>query len=234
MPNTNSDNSQVGDINRRPPYPPPYPPPCPPPYPPYPPYPYPHDQLPIKKVVLTKKFNHVLYELAVRTNTESVFDKSYRYTLGEMLEDITNGLTTNLKATAKLSKSFNRLMKDCPEEFDTLKEIADYINVNGDPKSALMELIDNKVDKVEGKGLSTHDLTDILYDKLVNGYSKEQIDAIYQTCLDSDNALNIRINALENKTNVVVDEVEDIKDGDVWFKINSEYTPSDDDEIVDP
>ena len=179
----------------------------------------PKGPLPVQKVILTRKFHNTVYELAVRTNTDAVFDAKYKYTVTEMLEDITNAL-----------------MEGCPEEFNTLKEIADYINVNGDPKSELIELIDNKVDKIEGKGLSTHDLTDVLYDKLVNGYTKEELDEKFEIITDElgnikTNIIEVedRVQALEEKTNVEIGDApaETVKDNDIWFKLHSEYVPQD-------
>lgn len=201
--------------------------PCPPhphPHPhPHPPKPAPHD-LPTKNVILTKEFNKVLYSLAVRTTTDAVFDTKYKYTLTEMLCDISDALITNFERIAQVSEAFNKLMENCPEEFDTLKEIADYIRVDGDPKSALINLIDSKVDKEEGKGLSTHDLTDILYEKLTNDYTKEQIDEMYDQVVT-------RVVTLEKKNNVYmnIDDpsvVPDVLDKDVWFQYESSYAPN--------
>lgn len=196
----------------------------------------PKGPLPVQKVILTRKFHNTVYELAVRTNTDAVFDAKYKYTVTEMLEDITNALITNFQNIAKVSEAFNALMEGCPEEFNTLKEIADYINVNGDPKSELIELIDNKVDKIEGKGLSTHDLTDVLYDKLVNGYTKEELDEKFEIITDElgnikTNIIEVedRVQALEEKTNVEIGDApaETVKDNDIWFKLHSEYVPQD-------
>ena len=136
---------------------------CPCPCPPKPkPKPAPHD-LPTRNVVLTKEFNKVLYSLAVRTTTDAVFDTKYKYTLTEMLCDISDALITNFERIAQVSEAFNALIAECPEEFDTLKEIADYIRVDGDPKSALIELIDTKVDKEEGKNPSQYCIVVFLY-----------------------------------------------------------------------
>jgi hypothetical protein len=194
---------------------------CPCPCPPKPkPKPAPHD-LPTRNVVLTKEFNKVLYSLAVRTTTDAVFDTKYKYTLTEMLCDISDALITNFEKIAQVSEAFNALMADCPEEFDTLKEIADYININGDPKSALIELIDTKVDKEEGKGLSTHDLTDVLFEKLTNDYTREELDVLF-------NQVTTRIVTLERANNIQfsTEEPEGIKSKDIWFQSISEYRPN--------
>lgn len=53
----------------------------------------------------------------------------------------------------------NNLVNGAPEAMDTLKELADAIAANSSLMDALNAAIGNKVDKVEGKGLSTEDYT---------------------------------------------------------------------------
>lgn len=200
-------------------------PPCPP-CPPRPPQPAPK-VLPTKNVILTHKFKKTVYALAVRTTTDAVFDSKYKYTLTEMLCDITDALTSSFQKIATLSEGFNALMKDCPEEFNTLKEIADYINVNGDPKSELINLIDTKVDKVEGMGLSHNDFDDIMKAKLVNDYSREQIDEIFHEYAIMTEDLRERVAALEMDNNVHISENgTEIKNGDIWIRLKGAYAPN--------
>lgn len=45
------------------------------------------------------------------------------------------------------------LVNGAPEAMDTLKELADVIDANGDAMTALQSAIGNKVDKESGKGL---------------------------------------------------------------------------------
>lgn len=47
-----------------------------------------------------------------------------------------------------------------PEAYDTFKELADYIETHQTAADALTAAVGNKVDKVEGKGLSSNDFTD--------------------------------------------------------------------------
>ena len=53
----------------------------------------------------------------------------------------------------------NAMIKDAPEAMDTFKEISDYLATHETEYDALMAATSNKVDKVEGKGLSTNDYT---------------------------------------------------------------------------
>lgn len=194
-----------------------------PPVPPKPP-----KVLPTKNVVLTHKFNRAIYALAIRTTTDVVYDKNYKYTLTEMLCDITDALTSNFQKIAQVSEAFNHLMADCPEEFNTLKEIADYINVHGDPKSELIQIIDNKVDKEEGKGLSTNDFTDLLLAKLRDDYTKEQLDEIFTNQTEINNSIAARVLQLEEAPNIIVDDTEEgdnVPDNNIWMMLNGQYSP---------
>lgn len=53
----------------------------------------------------------------------------------------------------------NGLVNGAPEAMDTLKELADAIAENAGIMDALNSAIGNKVDKVDGKGLSSEDYT---------------------------------------------------------------------------
>jgi hypothetical protein len=180
----------------------------------------------VKKVILVKELDDVLYALAVRTCTDMVYDRKYKYTLTELLDDIQEALTHTSCRLTKLKERFDILMKDCPEEANTLKKIWDYINVDardedGNPTSALIKLIESKVSKEPGKGLSTHDLTDILYDKLVNGYTKEELDEKFEVVLRDINNLKEVTDNLNTSAKVYISETapESLQDGSLWFQI---------------
>jgi len=175
-----------------------------------------------KNIVLTKTLNGVVYALAIRTTTDMVFTTDYKYTLTELLQDIESALTDHSKKIATVSEGFNALMKDCPEEFNTLKKIADYLNINGDPKSALIQMIEAKQDAEEGKGLSTNDFTDLLKTKLENGYSKEDLDEKFEI-------IQKRISDVEEANNIFMTERSEVtdaevKNNDIWFKIIEKET----------
>lgn len=73
-----------------------------------------------------------------------------------------NDLPTSDGVDTKISTAISGLIGGAPETYDTLKEIADYIETHQDAADALNAAIGNKVDKVEGKGLSTEDFTTAL------------------------------------------------------------------------
>lgn len=83
-------------------------------------------------------------------------------TLAAALAEIFTGvseLPTSEDVTATVKEEIAKLVDGAPESFDTLKEIADYIAEDKTAASALVEVIGGKVDKVDGKGLSTEDFT---------------------------------------------------------------------------
>ena len=92
-------------------------------------------------------------------------------TLAAALADIVTKVgaapTTESMNTA-ISSAIDGLINGAPATYDTLKEIADYIAAHEEVSTALSQAIGNKVDKVEGKGLSSEDFTAALKTKLEN------------------------------------------------------------------
>lgn len=120
------------------------------------------------KYILEKiKLEGELHELLVKTNGENtaVTWKEQQTTLAAALADIFTSITTLPTADgvdAKISAAISGLIDGAPETYDTLKEIADYIESHKSVATALNAAIGNKVDKAEGKGLSTEDFTTAL------------------------------------------------------------------------
>lgn len=73
---------------------------------------------------------------------------------------------TQIATTAFVKSVINALVNGAPETLDTLKELADAISENKDMSDALNAAIGTKVDKVDGKELSTNDYTTEEKDKL--------------------------------------------------------------------
>lgn len=173
-------------------------------------------------VVLTKELNKTMYSLAVRTTTDMVFDTEYKYSLTEMLEDISKFLIRNQKSIAGVSEAFDVLMKDAPDEANTLLKIWQYINVDGDGSSKLLQMLRSKQDKEEGKGLSTNDFTDLLYDKLNSAYSKEELDVKFMTVEE-------KLQTLDAKPTIYITDgttpPESMKEGDFWYQIIGSEVP---------
>ncbi|MGN0107134.1 MAG: hypothetical protein ACI4A5_05515, partial [Hominilimicola sp.] len=74
----------------------------------------------------------------------------------DVSDDITGVLT---QAKGYTDTEINNLINGAPEAMDTLKELADAIEENSDLMEVLNAAIGNKVDKVDGMGLSSNDYT---------------------------------------------------------------------------
>lgn len=207
----------------------PHPHPPKPPVPPIPPTPPRFESI---KTVLTKKVNNVVYELLVKTHVDQVVDDT-GVTLTEKLNEIFDLLTTSKTDVEDIRAKYDEICGGAPETFDSFKEVWDYVNVNGNPKSELLKLIESKQDKEEGKGLSANDFTDILREKLENDYTKEELDEKFEIIFDKQGKIKIelenRISNLEKRMDeqdsepnvpLVTDPLTaDIDDGDMWFLV---------------
>lgn len=189
-----------------------------------PPYPGGNEHRKTINDTMTKSFNGVLYDVMVKTSLEQVYDLDTDTTLVELLADIADGISGAEEDAERAYNMVSEILKDAPESMNTFKEVFDYVRLSGDPKSALMEVLDTKVDKEEGKGLSTHDLTDILYEKLVNDYTREEIDERFQILVDDVNQqfeivhrnledLTVRIVKLEKEPNILLTDKEEVPPG---------------------
>ena len=85
-------------------------------------------------------------------------DKSTTYTKSETY--------TKIETTNAISSAIATVVDSAPEAFDTLKEIADWIEDDVSGAAAMAAAIKGKVDKVSGKGLSANDYTDADKEKL--------------------------------------------------------------------
>lgn len=112
---------------------------------------------------------------------------------------------TKPQTDAKITEKVAEIVADAPEDFDTLKEMSDWIDSHEDSAAAMNSAIQQnttaiagKVDKVTGKGLSTEDYTPAEKTKLA-GLSNYD-----------DTALTSRVSALETAVgdiNSVLEEV---------------------------
>jgi len=73
---------------------------------------------------------------------------------------------TKAETDTKITEKVAEIVADAPEDFDTLKEMSDWISSHEEDASAMnsailanTSAISGKVDKVTGKGLSTEDFT---------------------------------------------------------------------------
>lgn len=144
-------------------------------------------------VTLKKLIGGVVTELYPKSTTSQILDPKTQKNLANVLTDIIDSL--GKKATAEelaaLQEKYDNLVSDAPEALDTLKEIADWIGSHETEYKGLLELSTNKVDKVDGKQLSTEDFTTLLKEKLEALDNKADMDKKLE-------ALNDRIDAIVN------------------------------------
>lgn len=125
----------------------------------------------IKYILEKIRIEGVLQDVLAKSNGENVTvtyggkEQTLSAALAAIFTSVTE-LPTAEGVDSKISAAISELIGGAPETYDTLKEIADYIDGHKDVADALTEAVGKKVDKVEGKGLSTEDFTTALKEKL--------------------------------------------------------------------
>ena len=154
-----------------------------------------------KNVVLQMMIENVLTDIMAQTGADNVIVDS---TTNEMLSTRLASIAADIEAASKagitmeqvqaeVDAKIDALIDGAPETRDTLNELAECLATNEDAVDALNAAIGNKVDKVEGMGLSANDFTDALLAKL-NGIA----EGATKTEASSTNG-NIKINGVETK-----------------------------------
>ena len=108
-------------------------------------------------------------DLMIKTKTDNVYLPDGVTLLSAKLSEIVtsinsmssdiDALPTTSEVNTAISAAIDDLIDGAPATYDTLKEISDWIATHQDEYAALIAAIAGKVDKVEGKGLSTEDYT---------------------------------------------------------------------------
>ena len=117
--------------------------------------------MPSKNSILKGIVNGQVTELYPKTVAEQVFAAS-----GTDLETLLTTIPTTETVSGLISDAIDALIDGAPATYDTLKEISDWIATHQSEYEALIAAIAGKVDKVEGKALSSNDFTDALLTKL--------------------------------------------------------------------
>lgn len=162
--------------------------------------------------------------------------KGQKVTLSAALTSILAEMAKQIDGEAvdtKISAAISELIGGAPETYDTLKEIADYIATHEDAAAALDAAIGNKVDKVDGKGLSAEDFTTILKEKLdampaITAAQVEQWNAKASTAVASAAANGLM--SKEDKTKLDslsgvrygTEVPADMKEGEMFIKVVGE------------
>lgn len=108
----------------------------------------------MKKAVLKKQIEGIVYEVMLKTNAEMVTVDDAGTTLAAKLIEL-GQLPTNTYVDEKIAA----LVNGSPEVLDTLNELAAALGSDPNFATTIATQMGNKVDKVEGKGLSTNDYT---------------------------------------------------------------------------
>lgn len=156
-----------------------------------------------KNAILKAMVEGVLTEILVKTTAENVtvmdgeVEKTLATKLAEIATSAASGITAS-EADTKISTAISELIDGAPETYDTLKEIADYISTHEEAASALNAAIGNKVDKVEGKGLSANDFTDA-YKAALDSYAAKAAnwDAAYAHSQAAHAPVGAQVNVIE-------------------------------------
>lgn len=108
---------------------------------------------------------------------------------------------TKTETDSAIAGKIAEVVAEAPESFDTLKEIADWIDTHADSASAMNSAIqanaaniEKKVDKVEGKTLSSNDFTDVYKSKVDDTYVKAEVDSKLKDKVDKENGKGLSTN----------------------------------------
>ena len=110
--------------------------------------------MPSKNSILKGIVNGQVTELYPKTAANNTFLQS-----GTDLETALTTIPTTETVEGLISDAIDAHIDGAPATYDTLKEISDWIATHQDEYAALIAAIAGKVDKVEGKQLSTEDYT---------------------------------------------------------------------------
>ena len=149
-----------------------------------------------KKAIVKAKIENELVELLVKSGVENIYMEDGTTTLASKLATMVTDISERAKSTdvaAQIQAAIDGLINGAPATYDTLKEIADYLATHQDEYTALVQNVAGKVDKVEGKGLSTNDFTDA-YKAMLDGLgSLASKNSVSEAVLDV--ALAEKVNA---------------------------------------
>lgn len=179
-----------------------------------------------KNTILTKKLNNVVYELLVKSSADMVYTDE-NTTLTDTLSNITDVLTNHNNSITDVMGQLTNICGDVTAIENEITEIWRFLN-DHETDEGIAQLLNGKVDKEAGKGLSQCDFTQFFKDKLQNDYSREELNAKFEEMLSQITELapsNLvdRVNALESKPSLVISDsedsevVENLPDGSIWL-----------------
>lgn len=145
---------------------------------------------------------------------DSIVNKKY-------VDDIASKKASSTEVTTSIKTAIDNLRSELmgegvPEAYDTFKELADYIERHQTVADALVAAVGNKVDKIEGKGLSTNDYTTDDKNKLegiavgaqVNVIESISVNGVVQTILKKNINIVVPTGELANKSKVAESDLD--------------------------
>lgn len=141
-----------------------------------------HDMIFASKISGKSTVNSDLSDYYTKLQTNTLIAGKVDKVAGKNLStnDFTDEYKEKIDGTDQLiTDKIAKIIANAPADFDTLKEISDWIESYEDSASAMNTAINNKVNKVSGKGLSTNDFTTTLKNKLdgLSNYDDTSIKA---------------------------------------------------------
>lgn len=102
-----------------------------------------------KKAIIKAMIQNEIYELMVKTQADNVFLPDGTTVAAKLAEAVAtlNEKATKTEMTTAISTAISELIGGAPATYDTLKEIADYIETHEEVVSALNAAIGDKADK---------------------------------------------------------------------------------------
>ena len=136
------------------------------------------------------------------------------------IKEAIDALPTTSAVNQAISDAIDELIDGAPATYDTLKEIADYLATHEDEYTALLSTVGGKVDKVEGKGLSTNDYTTAEKEKLSNVEAGAEVNIIESVKVNGV-AQEVTSKAVDIDMPVIYAQAEQpsaMKAGDLWIQ----------------
>lgn len=109
--------------------------------------------------------NHAAYVKYTKTVDGAATETTVDAVLEELLAYTANDITME-QVNAAIATAVDGIVDGAPEAYNTLQELATWVTEHQDLYTTLVQAVAGKVDKVEGKALSTNDFTNELKAKL--------------------------------------------------------------------
>ena len=153
-------------------------------------------------VTLKKTVNGIVRELYPKSSTSAIMDISTGEKLSDILSSIIESIGEKISKEdfAKLQESFDTLVNEAPEEYDTLAKIAIALTDHLKDYEELVEIVDKKVDSKDGKDLIETDLIE----KVKALYTKTEMDKKFEELKKSvDDLIKIEYNEIDDENAVI-------------------------------